>query len=445
MIHHAFRLVDELAKNSLDVGIVDFFRIKPVNEKLLLSYVGEAKLLITLEEHSINGGIGSIICEILADNGKRVPVKRFAIQDKDCFQYGDREWMYSYFGLDVGALLSEIMDTLQTISINGVSNTGRIDNFAAENENDNKIYDLGIEEFAKLFGLSIQDFSEECRAFISETDFHYKYLSEDEKEKVVLESLRRMSASDFSESGPHRKKIWEKGWSENLAEFESNNYNLQSLVPKFVRTNTVKRLCSNYIIPSNPEFETAFVSVMRKVLFGKYFSEANSIYEFGCGTGLNLVELAELYPDKNLYGLDWAQASCEIVRKIAQSKNLKIEPILFDMYDPDYQVNVTPADAVFTIGAMEQLGTHFDAFLGFLLKKKPLICINFETMNEIYTNETLCDYVTIEYTKKRKYLFGYLDKLKSLEKRGFVKIFQVERTFGGQYHEGYSFVVWKPL
>ena len=91
------------------------------------------------------------------------------------------------------------------------------------------------------------------------------------------------------------------------------------------------------------------------------------------------------------------------------------------MYNPDYQVNVTPVDAVCTIGAMEQLGKNFEAFLEFLLKKKPLICINIETMNEIYTNETLCDYVTIEYTKKRKYLFGYLSKLRKIEKQGVIK------------------------
>lgn len=150
-----------------------------------------------------------------------------------------------------------------------------------------------------------------------------------------------------------------------MTEFVNNSFNLQYLIPKFVRRNTVKRISGEYIIPYSSDFETAFASVMRKVIFGKYFSEAQSIFEFGCGTGLNLVELAELFPDKKLYGLDWAQASCEIVRKIALSKNLKIESILFDMYNPDYQVNVTPVDAVCTIGAMEQLGKILKHFLNF--------------------------------------------------------------------------------
>lgn len=310
---------------------------------------------------------------------------------------------------------------------------------------DNEVYVLGVNEYAELFGCSIDDFSEECKEYIGKTDFRYRKLSCTEKEKIILESLRQIHNGELSESGPQRKPAWEKGWHENLKEFENNDFDLQYLIPKFVRRNAVKRICGEYIMPYNPDFEVAFVKVMRRVLFGKYFSSAKSIFEFGCGTGLNLVELAALFPDKRLIGLDWAQTSCEIVSKIAMSGKLRMESRLFDMYNPDYEVNLTTSDAVFTMGAMEQLGAGFTAFLDFLLKKRPLICINFETTNEIYTNETLSDYVAIEYTKKRKYLSGYLDRLRNLEKKGDIKILQEQRTFGGQYHEGYSFVVWKPV
>lgn len=443
MVHQAFKLVEELARHSIDAGILDLHRIKPINEELLLSHIDQSSRVITLEEHSIIGGIGSAVSEILVDNGITTPMKRFAIGENGCKRYGDRDWTHKQYNLDVDTVVSEIVDALQRASRESVNYTGQNVDFKVYD--DQETYDLGVHEFAQLFGCSIDDFSHECKEYIAKSDFRFRKLSWDEKERVVLESLRHINSNDFSESGPHRKNIWEKGWSENLTEFVNNDFNLQCLIPKFVRRNTVKRLSGEYIIPYSSDFETAFASVMRKVLFGKYFSEAQSIFEFGCGTGLNLVELAELFPGKKLYGLDWAQASCEIVKKIALSKNLEIGSILFDMYNPDYQVKVTPTDAVYTMGAMEQLGTNFEAFLEFLLKKKPLICINIETMNEIYTNETLCDYVTIEYTKKRKYLFGYLSKLKNLEKQGVIKILQQKRAFGGQYHEGYSCVVWKPL
>lgn len=311
--------------------------------------------------------------------------------------------------------------------------------------NDQENYVLGVKEFAGLLGCSIDDISDECKEYIKNTDFRFRKLSCDERENIILDTLHRIDAGELSESGPHRKPVWEEGWHENLSEFMNNDCNLKYLIPKFVRRNAVKRLCGEYIMPINPDFETACVNVLRKVVFGRYFTEARSIFEFGCGTGLNLVELAALFPEKRLVGLDWAKASCEIISKIAESKNIRMESFLFDMYDPDYIVNLTASDAVFTVGAMEQLGTNYNAFLDFLLRKKPLICINIETINEIYTNNTLSDYVAIEYTKKRNYLFGYLNTLRSLEKQGRIIILQEQRTFGGLYHEGYSFVVWKPL
>ncbi len=318
-------------------------------------------------------------------------------------------------------------------------------NITLTTHNDQEIYVLGVKEFAVLLGCSIDDISDECKEYIINTDFRYRKLSCEERENIILETLLRIESGELSESGPHRKPDWEEGWQENLTEFVNNDFNLKYLIPKFVRRNAVMRLCGEYIMPFNTDFEVACVNVLRKVLFGRYFSEARSIFEFGCGTGLNLVELAALFPEKRLFGFDWAKTSCEIVSKIAELKNLRMESGLFDMYNPDYELNLTASDAVFTVGAMEQLGTNYIAFLNFLLKKKPLICINIETTNEIYTNKTLSDYAAIKYTKKRNYLFGYLKTLISLEKRGDIKILQEQRTFGGLYHEGYSFVVWKPF
>jgi len=193
--------------------------------------------------------------------------------------------------------------------------------------NDREIYILGVNEFAVLLGCSINDISDESKEYIAKTDFRYRKLSCDEKEDIVLESLQRIDAGEFSESGPHRKRTWEKGWQENLTEFINNDFNLKYLIPKFVRRNAVKRICGEYIMPYNPDFEVACVNVLRKVLFGKYFSDAKSIFEFGCGTGLNLVELAALFPEKRLFGLDWAKASCEIVSKIAELKNISVAEV----------------------------------------------------------------------------------------------------------------------
>ena len=184
--------------------------------------------------------------------------------------------------------------------------------------------------------------------------------------------------------------------------------------------------------------------MLRTYLFKKYFAEAPEIYEFGCGTGLNLVALAGMFPDKKLYGLDWSETSNAIINKIAETHKFKMSGAFFDMFSPDHTLNVAENSAVFTIGAMEQLGTNFEPFLQFLLDKKFRICINIETPYELYDPGRLFDYVAAKYLEKRGYLRGYLARLKQLESQGRIDVIKMQRSFGSLYHDGYSFVIWRP-
>ncbi len=116
MVHQAFKVIDELAKHSIDAGIIDLYRIKPINEELLLTFIEQSDRAVTLEEHSIIGGIGSAIGEILVDREKKVlPLKRIAIADKNCERYGDREWMHSFYGLDVNSITKTIIEWVHMV------------------------------------------------------------------------------------------------------------------------------------------------------------------------------------------------------------------------------------------------------------------------------------------------------------------------------------------
>ena len=113
MVHQAFEVTDELAKHSIDAGIIDLYRLKPVNEELLLKSIGESKPLVSLEENLINGGIGSIVAEILIDNGKTLPLKRIAIPDRYYFEYGGRQHLHAACGLDVASITKAILKWLR--------------------------------------------------------------------------------------------------------------------------------------------------------------------------------------------------------------------------------------------------------------------------------------------------------------------------------------------
>ncbi len=304
--------------------------------------------------------------------------------------------------------------------------------------------ELTIKDFADIFNDSTENMPQICMDVIDNSDFRYRILSGTERENVFLRVVKTLLSDSLKVTFPHRRDDWEKGWSENLNNFLDQGHDVQELIPKFVRRNEVIRFKDNFIMPVDSEFETNFVKVLRYYLFLKYFTDAESVYEFGCGTGLNLLSVAELFPAKILYGLDWSEASCQIVNELAKELKLNLHGKLFDMFSPDERIEVNESSAVFTIGAMEQLGTDFRRFVDFLMKKKPSVVINIEVNYELHDKNSLFEYVAAAYIEKRNYLNGFYPYLQKLEKQGSVEIIEIRKTIGGLYHNGYVYLVWKP-
>ena len=113
MVHRSLEVTDELARHSVDAGIVDLYRLKPVNQELLLQIVEQSKRVATVEEHSINGGIGSIVAEIFADNNITVPLKRIAIPDRSYINYGGRNYLHASCGLDANSITNTLLEWIQ--------------------------------------------------------------------------------------------------------------------------------------------------------------------------------------------------------------------------------------------------------------------------------------------------------------------------------------------
>lgn len=304
-----------------------------------------------------------------------------------------------------------------------------------------------LKKFADLFGAVVEEFSNHCKKLIADTDFRYQIVAGAEYNQILLDVLKKLDADHLPVSGKERKGDWEKGWSENLDGFIRNNYDLSQLVPKYMQAiGNTKRFNRNYIKPADSNFELNFYTVYRYFFFEKYLADFDSIYEFGCGTGYNLYIMSQLYPEKKLFGLDWATASSDLVNRIGEAYNVNTTGRLFDMFSPDDNLEINDNSVFVTLNSMEQLGGDFGAFLNFILKKSPLLVINSEPLVELYNPNDLLDYLAIKYHRKRGYLNNYLTRLRQLEAEGKLKILETLRIyFGSLFHEGYSLVIWKPL
>ena len=304
--------------------------------------------------------------------------------------------------------------------------------------------ELTIEDFARSFGTTVNDIPEDCRELITKTDFRYKVIKGEERDRVILDVLRKLETDQQVIGAKERQVTWEKGWSENLQEFVESNYDLRKIIPKFIRPDQIMRFNQNYIMPNNPNFELDYFSVFRLWLFRKYLKDFNPIYDFCCGTGFNLIALAQMYPDKTLHGLDFVSSSRDIVSKTGEVYSWKMKGHLFDMISPDESFEIEPGSAVFTSGAIEQLAGRFEAFLQFLLKRRPALCINIEPTVELYDETNLIDYLAMKFHRKRGYTENYLPRLRELETEGKIEILKVKRLFFGSLHmEGYTYVIWK--
>lgn len=301
-------------------------------------------------------------------------------------------------------------------------------------------------DLACSFGASEDEFSAECLQAINNCDLTYATLDQKQRDEVILCVLKKIASDTQVIGAEERTSVWEQGWAENLEAFKSQNYSLEALIPKFIRENQPIRYNGDYIIPSNPRFEFDYMTVFRIWLFQKYLSNYANIYEFGCGSGLNLVLLASLFPDKNLFGLDFVQPPVDLVNTIGKAHNWRMTGYHFDMINPDHSFNLVGNSAIFTFGALEQLASKTENFLQYLLAKKPGICIHVEPTVELYDENLLFDYLAIQFHRKRGYTEQLLPRLQQLAAEDRIRILGSKRlSFGSLFLEGYTYTVWQPL
>jgi len=298
-------------------------------------------------------------------------------------------------------------------------------------------------DFAALFGVPV--LPPPCAELAGKHDYRYEVPGGAERDRIVLQVMQHVDSDKPTQVGEHRAGIWESCWSDNLQKFIDGGYDPDKLVPDFIKPGQPIRLNQDYVIPLSARFELDFFQVCRAFLFDRFFADVQSVYEFGCGSGFNLLALARQQPGKKLCGLDWSASSNRTLDLMGQKLGLDISGRQFDFFKPDASLELGPASGVLTMCALEQVGPRHGSFVEFLLAKKPAICVNMEPLLELYDEKNLADHLAIRFHRKRGYLDGFLTSLRKLAGDGRVEILEERRFhFGSLYHECYSYVAWRP-
>lgn len=107
LVSDALDCAEKLESEGISVEVVDMFTIKPIDKELIIKEAAHKKLIVTFENHSITGGLGSAVSEVLSDNAINVKLKRVGV-DERFGQVGTPEFLQKEFKLTAEDLEKEI-------------------------------------------------------------------------------------------------------------------------------------------------------------------------------------------------------------------------------------------------------------------------------------------------------------------------------------------------
>lgn len=112
MVDYALDARKLLSKESIKARVIDMHTIKPIDKKLVLKCAKETNAIITAEEHSVIGGLGSAVSEILAEEGCPCKFRRMGIQDIFC-ESGEPKDLFAKYGLNANHIAKTVKELIK--------------------------------------------------------------------------------------------------------------------------------------------------------------------------------------------------------------------------------------------------------------------------------------------------------------------------------------------
>ena len=111
MLYETLRAADMLIAEGVDPRVLLIHTVKPIDKDAILKAARETKGIVTAEEHSVYGGIGSAVCEVVAENHP-TPVRRIGVRDTFGESGEERDLMEKY-GLTARHIADAARDVLK--------------------------------------------------------------------------------------------------------------------------------------------------------------------------------------------------------------------------------------------------------------------------------------------------------------------------------------------
>jgi transketolase len=116
LLQTAVTVADRLESAGVSTRVLSMHTLKPLDVEAVLKAARETQAVITLEEHSIIGGLGGAVAECLAEEDHlKVPFRRLGIPPAFCGEFGSQDYLRSRSGLSPEGIMASLEPLLQIV------------------------------------------------------------------------------------------------------------------------------------------------------------------------------------------------------------------------------------------------------------------------------------------------------------------------------------------
>ena len=110
MVSDAVEAAGRLAEEGIDVRVIDIHTVKPLDEETIIRAAQETKAIVTAEEHSVIGGLGSAVAEVVVKNA---PVKMAMVGQHDTYgESGKPDELRKKYGMTAADIVAAVKSVL---------------------------------------------------------------------------------------------------------------------------------------------------------------------------------------------------------------------------------------------------------------------------------------------------------------------------------------------
>jgi transketolase len=113
ILGEALIAADALAAAGVEATVLHYGTVKPFDAATLVQTAAQTGAVVTLEEHSVLGGLGSAAAEALAESGVAARLRRLGLPDAFAHAVGSREYLLGHFGLDGHSVARATLELLE--------------------------------------------------------------------------------------------------------------------------------------------------------------------------------------------------------------------------------------------------------------------------------------------------------------------------------------------